>query len=98
MRRPSAPRLSVPGRGDGPRGSGDVRPGSNVRRLPDPHDGRARLVCLADRALAARSVAQDVVAEVEQEWEAHLGKRRMHQLREALTLLRQITDPWAGDA
>lgn len=55
-------------------------------------------MCLADRALAARSVAQDVVAEVEQEWEAHLGKRRMHQLREALTLLRQITDPWAGDA
>ncbi|MGW2835288.1 MarR family winged helix-turn-helix transcriptional regulator [Streptomyces sp. NPDC001286] len=67
-----------------------------VRRLPDPKDGRARLVCLADRALAARSVAQDVVAEVEKEWEAHLGKRRMNQLREALTLLREITDPWAG--
>jgi hypothetical protein len=36
-----------------------------------------------------------VVAEVEREWEKHQGKRRMKQLREALTLLRQITDPWA---
>lgn len=36
-----------------------------------------------------------MVAEVEKEWKEHLGKRRMKQLREALTLLREITDPWA---
>ncbi|MGW5473083.1 MarR family winged helix-turn-helix transcriptional regulator [Streptomyces chartreusis] len=66
-----------------------------VRRMPDPTDKRARLVCLASRALAAKEIADGVVAEVEQEWEAHLGKRRMGQMREALTLLREITDPWA---
>ncbi|GAA2477821.1 MarR family winged helix-turn-helix transcriptional regulator [Streptomyces longisporus] len=66
-----------------------------VRRTPDPTDKRARLVCLAERAWAAKEIADGVVAEVEQEWEAHLGKRRMKQLREALTALREITDPWA---
>jgi DNA-binding MarR family transcriptional regulator len=66
-----------------------------VRRAPDPTDKRARLVCLAERAWAAKEIADAVVVEVEREWETHLGKRRMQQLREALTLLREITDPWA---
>ncbi|MEU1019040.1 MarR family transcriptional regulator [Streptomyces sp. NPDC005900] len=66
-----------------------------ARRVPDPTDKRARLVCGADRAWAAKRVADAVVAEVEQEWEAHLGKRRMKQLRESLASLREITDPWA---
>jgi DNA-binding MarR family transcriptional regulator len=66
-----------------------------VRRVPDPTDKRARLVCLARKAQEVKEVADAVVAEVEREWEEHLGKRRMKQLREALTLLREITDPWA---
>ena len=66
-----------------------------VTRTPDPTDRRARLVCLAQKARAAAEVADGVVAEVEREWEEHLGKRRMKQLREALSLLREITDPWA---
>lgn len=66
-----------------------------VRRTPDPTDKRARLVVLGERARAAQPVAEAVVAEVEREWETHLGPRRMRQLREALTLLREITDPWA---
>jgi len=69
--------------------------GGCVERAPDPADRRARLVRLAERALQAQSVADGVVAEVEKEWEEHLGKRRMKQLREALTLLREITAPWA---
>ncbi|MFF7052264.1 MarR family winged helix-turn-helix transcriptional regulator [Streptomyces griseorubiginosus] len=66
-----------------------------VVRVPDPTDKRARLVCLAEKAASARRIAASKVAEVEKEWEAHLGSRRMKQLREALTLLREITDPWA---
>ena len=34
---------------------------------------------------------------IEKEWEAHLGPRRMRQLREALTLLREITDPYRDE-
>ncbi|MFF1720829.1 MarR family winged helix-turn-helix transcriptional regulator [Streptomyces sviceus] len=66
-----------------------------VTRVPDPTDKRARLVRGAAKAWAAKEVADGVVAEVEKEWEEHLGRRRMKQLREALTLLREITDPWA---
>ncbi|SNX64130.1 hypothetical protein SAMN06272735_5945 [Streptomyces sp. TLI_55] len=47
------------------------------------------------RLTEAAEVADGVVAEVEKEWEEHLGKRRMKQLCEALSLLREITDPWA---
>jgi len=65
-----------------------------VRRTPDASDARARLVRLADRALAAKTVADGVVAAVEGEWRAHLGERRYRQLRDALTRLREITDPY----
>jgi DNA-binding MarR family transcriptional regulator len=64
-----------------------------VRRTPDPTDARARLVRIAERGYAALPVAQAVVAQVEAEWLAHLGPRRLRQLREALTALREITDP-----
>jgi len=65
-----------------------------VRRTPDPTDARARLVRIAERGAAAMPIADAVVAEVEAEWRAHLGERRWRQLREALTRLREITDPY----
>ncbi|MEV0896040.1 MarR family transcriptional regulator [Actinoplanes sp. NPDC049802] len=65
-----------------------------VERAPDPTDARARLVKIASRGAAAIPVAAAVVAEVEAEWAAHLGPERMEQLREALTALREITDPY----
>ena len=65
-----------------------------VRRTPDPTDARARLVRVAERGVAARPVADAVVAQVEAEWRAHLGERRWRQLRDALTRLREITDPY----
>ena len=65
-----------------------------VRRVPDPTDGRARLVCFAERGRAAVAVARRVEAEVEAEWTAHLGKEATRGLREALTRLREVTDPW----
>jgi DNA-binding MarR family transcriptional regulator len=65
-----------------------------VRRTPDPTDARARLVRIAERGRAAQPVAAAVIAEIEAEWRAHLGARRWGQLREALTRLREITDPY----
>ena len=63
-----------------------------VRRTPDPADARARLVRIAERGAAAVEVAAAVVAEVEAEWTAHIGARRMGQLRQALVRLREVTD------
>jgi DNA-binding MarR family transcriptional regulator len=66
-----------------------------VQRTPDPTDARARLVRVSERGAVAVALGAAVVAEVEAEWMAHLGPRRMSQLRAALTALREITDPYA---
>ena len=65
-----------------------------VRREPDPTDARARLVVIAERGLAAVEVARRTEAEVQAEWTRHLGKRATTQLHQALTRLREITDPY----
>lgn len=65
-----------------------------VRRVPDPNDGRARLVQLTAKAAAAVPVGAAEIARIESEWETHLGPRRMALMREALTGLREITDPY----
>src|SRR3954468_19589499 len=68
-----------------------------VERVPDPRDGRARLVRLAGRGRQAVATAAPVVAAVEAEWTAHLGADAMADLRRALLRLRQITDPWSSE-
>jgi DNA-binding MarR family transcriptional regulator len=68
-----------------------------VERVRDPTDGRARLVRLTGKAAALLPVARAEEAQIEREWEAHLGPRRMRELREALVLLREITDPYRDD-
>jgi DNA-binding MarR family transcriptional regulator len=65
-----------------------------VERVPDPTDARARLVRVAARGAKAIPLAAAAVAEVEAEWAAHLGARRMSQLRGILTQLREVTDPY----
>ncbi|MDQ0379441.1 MarR family winged helix-turn-helix transcriptional regulator [Amycolatopsis thermophila] len=65
-----------------------------VRRVPDPTDGRARLIQATAKARAAAPIAEDEIARIEKEWEEHVGKRRMTQLREALGKLCEITDPY----
>jgi len=65
-----------------------------VERVPDPADRRARLVRIAPRGARSVEASRAIVADVEAEWTAHLGQRRMTQLRHILTDLREITDPW----
>lgn len=68
--------------------------GGYVERVPDPGDGRARLVRVAERGTRSVDASRGILAQVEAEWTAHLGERRMAQLRYILTELREITDPW----
>ena len=65
-----------------------------VERVPDPADRRARLVRVAERGARSVEASRRIVAQVEAEWTAHVGQRRMDQLRSVLTDLREITDPW----
>jgi DNA-binding MarR family transcriptional regulator len=69
-----------------------------VERVPDPRDGRARLVRFAAKGEALLPIARAEEQRIEQEWEAHLGARRMRELRETLSMLREITDPFRSDA
>ena len=65
-----------------------------VARTPDPADGRARLVTITDRGHELVALSLPVVTAIEAAWAEHLGPERTRQLREALTELRAITDPF----
>lgn len=65
-----------------------------VKRTPDPTDARARLVRVTDRGARAIPVGAAVIADIEAEWTAHLGPKRIAQLRETLDRLRVLTDPY----
>jgi DNA-binding MarR family transcriptional regulator len=65
-----------------------------VERVPDPTDARARLVRIADRGRVAQECSARTVAEVEAEWEAHVGVRDMERLRAIMARLREVTDPY----
>jgi DNA-binding MarR family transcriptional regulator len=68
-----------------------------VERVPDPADGRARLVRFTAKGEALFPLAREVEAQIEREWAAHLGRRRMQELRETMTRLREITDPYQAN-
>lgn len=65
-----------------------------VERVPDPTDARARLVRIAERGRVAQACAARAVAEVEAEWEAHVGVDEMARLRSVMGRLREVTDPY----
>jgi DNA-binding MarR family transcriptional regulator len=66
-----------------------------VRRVPDPDDGRARLIQIDERGRRAAEAAQKAHNAIAAEWRSYLGARRFRQLRDALEDLRAITDPFA---
>lgn len=64
-----------------------------AERVPDPGDGRAKLVRLTERGLAAREAGRAAVVEIETEWGAALGEERLAELRELLLELRAFLWP-----
>ena len=66
-----------------------------VERVPDPDDGRARLIRLSARGREASQRAMEVVIGVEREWAEHLGPELTDRMREGLVRLREVTDPYA---
>ena len=66
-----------------------------VRRLPDPKDGRARLIVIEERGRRAVEVVMATLDEIYAEWETYLGTRNFTLLHQILDQLREITDPYA---
>jgi DNA-binding MarR family transcriptional regulator len=55
-----------------------------VRRVPDPTDGRGRVVVYADRGTHAAEVATSFFADLEAGWGAVVGPDRLQDVKLAL--------------
>jgi DNA-binding MarR family transcriptional regulator len=64
-----------------------------VERVPDPADRRAKLVRSTAKGEELYAIAREVVAEIEAEWTARLGRQRIALLRELLEELNEGLDP-----
>ena len=64
-----------------------------VERIPDPADGRAKLVCLTERGARAQEAARGIIAEIEQDWGELLGADDFAVLRALLQRLHDALWP-----
>src|SRR5665809_7340 len=55
-----------------------------VERVPDPVDGRAKLIRLTERGADARQAAVRIFDEIESRWAERFGEERVAMLREVL--------------
>lgn len=62
----------------------DLEQRGYLMRVPDPGDGRAKLVCVTDKGRELLRVAQEASRRVEAQWSARLGARRLRELRRRL--------------
>jgi DNA-binding MarR family transcriptional regulator len=68
-----------------------------VERIPDPEDGRAKLVCLTERGARAQQAGREIVAQIERDWSQLLGRRDFDALRGLLQRLHETLWPYPGD-
>jgi DNA-binding MarR family transcriptional regulator len=55
-----------------------------VKRIPDPEDKRAKLICLTERGERAQATGLALFGKVEKQWAERYGTKRIAQLRELL--------------
>jgi DNA-binding MarR family transcriptional regulator len=64
-----------------------------LERIPDPNDGRAKLVRPTHRGHAAVAEARRIAAEIERDWTRIIGERSMADLRRRLEQLHDALWP-----
>src|SRR6266540_3016882 len=62
----------------------DLEQRGYVERVPDPADGRAKIIRLTERGREAHAIGRRLIDEVEREWAERYGEERVAALREAL--------------
>jgi DNA-binding MarR family transcriptional regulator len=62
----------------------DLEQRGYVERVPDPSDGRAKIIRLTDRGRDAQALGVGLIDDLEQEWADRYGAERVAALREAL--------------
>jgi DNA-binding MarR family transcriptional regulator len=55
-----------------------------VERVPDPSDGRAKIIRLTERGRRAQALGFELIDEIEQAWAARFGAERVAALRDVL--------------
>jgi DNA-binding MarR family transcriptional regulator len=55
-----------------------------VERMPDPVDGRAKIIRLTERGREAFAAAMTIFADIERDWAERVGEERMATVREVL--------------
>jgi DNA-binding MarR family transcriptional regulator len=55
-----------------------------LERVPDPADGRAKIIRLTERGHDAQALGRRIIDEIEQEWAERYGAERVALLRDAL--------------
>jgi DNA-binding MarR family transcriptional regulator len=66
---------------------------SYLERRPDPHDGRAKLVCLTATGWQAIRQGRRIIEAIEADWGQRLGQQRFQDLCQALQALIDDLDP-----
>lgn len=64
-----------------------------VERVPDPNDGRAKVIRLTQRGWEMRRVADEIIAEMEEECSRRLGEDQMNRAS-GLTMLTAVIAMW----
>lgn len=55
-----------------------------LERVPDPSDGRAKIIRLTERGHEAQALGREIIEEIEREWTERYGSERVAALRDAL--------------
>jgi DNA-binding MarR family transcriptional regulator len=62
----------------------DLEQRGYVERVPDPSDGRAKIIRLTGRGQEAMALGREIIDEIEQEWAERYGAAQVAALRDAL--------------
>jgi DNA-binding MarR family transcriptional regulator len=62
----------------------DLEERGYLERVPDPEDGRAKIIRLTDRGREAQAVGRRLIDELEADWAERFGEERVAALRDAL--------------
>ena len=62
----------------------DLEQRGYVERVPDPADGRAKIIRLTERGRDGQALGRGLIGEIEHEWAERFGEQRVAALRDAL--------------
>jgi DNA-binding MarR family transcriptional regulator len=66
-----------------------------AKRIPDPKDRRAKLICLTEHGEEAQAYGRKLFGEIEKRWAERYGAERIGRLRELLVEIAAAEAPFA---